>query len=188
MQINRQGGQMTSEYPIVSWKLFYCGNHTLDDTLPDNNLLTNFYGNPKTYVTFNPEIFLFENPKKLYELIDSIREKIDNEFKAFDKFGDFITKLKDEKEITGILNAFSTKKEFKDIFNFIDSKYSNYTNKALMEMKLGVISIRIMNEVKSCTVDIKNEFEELKKKLYSTSNLKNKNLMMLNIEDELQKI
>jgi hypothetical protein len=50
----------------------------------------------KTYVTFDPEIFLVDNPSKLYEVIDTVKDKVDNEFKIFKKYEDSLEKFSKE--------------------------------------------------------------------------------------------
>lgn len=69
----------------------------------------------------------------------------------------------------------------------IDNKYKNYTNDSLLKIKLALIMDKSLEQIKKCNKDITADLNDLKTKLYSTSNLKNKNLMLFNIEDELKK-
>lgn len=144
----------------------------------------------------DPEIFIIDNPHRIYEVIDSIKEKIDKEFKVFDKYQDVIESFRKEKEITELftfLESLSLKKgpkgdlDLDEIIKQIDYKYKTHTDDSKMEMKLGVIINKSLEQIKKCNENIKTDFDELKLKLYSSSNLKNRNLLMMNVEDEIQK-
>jgi hypothetical protein len=73
-----------------------------------------------------------------------------------------------------------------DIINAINSNFSNYTETTLMEFKLGMIIYKIYEQIKSCKKDIQFNLENLKMKLF-TEDVKNKNLLNLDIDDELDK-
>jgi hypothetical protein len=77
--------------------------------------------------------------------------------------------------------------DFKDISKLVDYKFKNYTDEAKLEMKIAIILNKTLKQIQQCNTDTKNDLEELKNRLYSSTNLKNKNLLMLNIEEEVNK-
>lgn len=50
-------------------------------------------------VTFDPEVFLIDDPSKLYKTIDNVKEKVDEEFKVFNKYNQSLEDLKKDKEV-----------------------------------------------------------------------------------------
>lgn len=86
-----------------------------------------------------------------------------------------------------VLRLIPSKTNYKEISNLVEEKYNNFTEDSKLEMKIGIIMEKTINNIKQCDNDIKNDLEEIKHKLFSESNNKNKNLLMLNIEEEVRK-
>jgi hypothetical protein len=59
----------------------------------------NFKQQIKTFATFDPEVFLIDNPQKLNEVIDSVKERIDNEFNIFKKYETTIESFSKEQTV-----------------------------------------------------------------------------------------
>ena len=145
--------------------------------------------NPKYY---DPEIFLFDDPQKFSLVIENVKEKfnekIDNN-PAEDYCYQVMSKLKREKEFGDVLDRYnqSTGKDLKDIFNYIDSKYSSFYNeKSILDLKLGIISKKTIDTIPKAKDIINKQLDDLKDKFYDKSNSKNRNLIQLNIDKELE--
>ena len=143
--------------------------------------------NPKYY---DPQIFLFNNPETINNLIDNVKNKINDEFEnnpSKSLFTQIINKLNNEKEFRDVVDRFNNKKDLKDTFNYIDEKYENfYTNNSLLDLKLGILSKKSIDSLNKCQDNINNELNELKDKFYDKNNSKNRNLFNLNIDKELE--
>ena len=138
-------------------------------------------------VYFDPEIFLFDNPQKIYDIIDGVKVKLADVFKGVNKHEDLLNELKKEKEFKEILDAFPVKRELKEIFNFIDSKYGkDYSDNAILDLKLGMITLKSIESVPKMQTDIEAALDELKNKFYDKNNAKNRNLIQLNIDKEFE--
>ena len=125
--------------------------------------------NPKYY---DPEIFLFEDPQKFSLIIENVKikfnEKIDNN-PAEDYCAQVMSKLKREKEFGDALDRYnqSTGKDLKDVFNYIDSKYSTFYNeKSILDLKLGIISKKTIDSLPKAKEMINRQLDDLKDKFY----------------------
>lgn len=138
-------------------------------------------------VKFDPEIFLFDDPQRINEIIDNVKGKITEAFKSVNTHEDIFSKLKAEKEFKEVMDMFNAKRELKEIFSFIDSKFSkDYSTNAILDLKLGVISLKSIESVPQTEADILAALDELKNKFYDKTNAKNRNLIQLNIDKEFE--
>ena len=143
----------------------------------------------QAYVTFDPEIFLIDNPDKINEVLNSVKFKVDDEFRIFDKYEEAVTNFSNKTEIKELLTdrvAFD-KLDSSSINQLIETKFKNYNEESKLEIKLCLLMRKSLNQIENCNKDIKNDLDELKNKLFSTTNSKNKNLMNLTIESEIKK-
>jgi hypothetical protein len=96
-------------------------------------------------------------------------------------------KLKKEKEFEEVIKAFPNKKEFKEMFNYIDTKFGKeYSDTAMLDLKLGLISMKSVNSVPKTESELNLALDDLKNKFYDKSNIKNRNLIQLNIDKEFE--
>lgn len=138
-------------------------------------------------VKFDPEIFLFDDPQRINEIIDNVKTKISEAFKSVNTHEDIFSKLKTEKEFKEVMDMFNAKRELKEIFSFIDSKFSkDYSTNAILDLKLGVVSLKSIESVPKTEADILAALDELKNKFYDKTNVKNRNLIQLNIDKEFE--
>lgn len=138
-------------------------------------------------VKFDPEIFLFDDPQRINEIIDNVKTKITEAFKSVNTHEDIFSKLKTEKEFKEVMDMFNAKRELKEIFSFIDSKFSkDYSTNAILDLKLGVVSLKSIESVPKTEADILAALDELKNKFYDKTNVKNRNLIQLNIDKEFE--
>ena len=89
--------------------------------------------------------------------------------------------------MTEALQLVPHKTNFKEISNLVDQKYHNFTEDSKLDMKIGIIMDKTLNNIEQCKSDIKNDLEEIKNKLYQDSNPKNQNLLKINVEEEVNK-
>jgi hypothetical protein len=144
----------------------------------------------RTYTGFDPEIFLIDDPEKLSEVLDSVKIKVDKEFKIFNKYRDSIDRFSNtSSEISTLLNdkTLLSTLDSLGINNLVENKFKNYTEESKLEIKLGFLISKSLTQIDKCNNDIKTDIEEIKNKLFSTSNHKNKNMIRLNLEAELGK-
>ena len=138
-------------------------------------------------VKFDPEIFLFDDPQRINEIIDNVKTKITEAFKSVNTHEDIFSKLKTEKEFKEVMDMFNAKRELKEIFSFIDSKFSkDYSTNAILDLKLGVVSLKSIESVPKTEAGILAALDELKNKFYDKTNVKNRNLIQLNIDKEFE--
>ena len=69
----------------------------------------------------------------------------------------------------------------------IDTKFLNYTDNTKRDIKFCVIFKKILKNITENKEKIKNESEKLKINYFKADNLQNKNLLRLNIEEEIKK-
>lgn len=138
-------------------------------------------------ITHDPEKFLIENPNIINEVLIDVKSKIDEKFNVFQKYKTAIENFKKEPEVEKVFSSLERESDIREIFNQLDLNYKNYTQDSINELKLGFIINKSLYNIDECQQTIKNELEEIKNKLFNASNLKNKNLLNLNIEEELQK-
>lgn len=137
---------------------------------------------------FDPEIFIFDNPEKISMIIDEIKEKIVDEFDTTNTYDDVLGKLKSEKEFSEISNVFKGKRNINEILNYIEGRYgTDYTDESVLDLKLGMIAEKCVEPIQPAKSSIMTSLDQLKIKFYDKNNHKNRNLIQLNIENELEK-
>ena len=77
--------------------------------------------------------------------------------------------------------------DLKETLNYIENKYENYYNEhSIFELKLGTIVQKSMNNMEKGKNNLMNDLDNLSQKYYDKKNYKNKNLLQLNIDNELK--
>ena len=142
--------------------------------------------NPKYY---EPELFLFDDPEKINSIINKVKTSV-NEFFDNDQdlayTKDAISEFKKEKEFLDACGRLGTS-DLKETLNYIENKYENYYNEhSIFELKLGTIVQKSMNNMEKGKNNLMNDLDNLSQKYYDKKNYKNKNLLQLNIDNELK--
>ena len=142
--------------------------------------------NPKYY---EPELFLFDDPEKINSIINKVKISV-NEFFDNDQdlayTKDAISEFKKEKEFLDACGRLGTS-DLKETLNYIENKYENYYNEhSIFELKLGTIVQKSMNNMEKGKNNLMNDLDNLSQKYYDKKNYKNKNLLQLNIDNELK--
>ena len=142
--------------------------------------------NPKYY---DPEIFLFDDPQKITSVIDNVKEQLIEKFDNDEdiKLGkDLISEMKREKEFSDACDHLSVS-DLKDTINYIENKYEDYyTDQSILELKLGAVLQKSINSLEKAKNTVLNDMDNLSHKYYDKKNNKNKNLVQLNIDNELK--
>ena len=86
-----------------------------------------------------------------------------------------------------MLQLVPNKTNFKDISDLVERKYPNFTEDSKLDMKIAIIMDKTINNIKQCKNEIKSDLEEIKSKFFLESNFKNKNILSINVEEELTK-
>ena len=142
--------------------------------------------NPKYY---DPEIFLFDDPQKIISVIDKVKEQVRE---CFNNDQDLIysknimSELKREKEFLDVCDHLNTS-DLKETLNYIENKYENYyTEQSILELKLGTVVQKTINNMEKGQSTLLEDMDNIRHKYYDKKNIKNKNLVQLNIDNELK--
>ncbi len=142
--------------------------------------------NPKYY---DPEIFLFDDPQKFISVIDKVKEQVTESFNndqdlMYSK--NLMTELKREKEFMDVFDHLNTS-ELKETLSYIENKYeSYYTQQSILELKLGTVVQKSINNIEKSQTSLEEDMDNIRHKYYDKKNNKNKNLVQLNIDNELK--
>ena len=142
--------------------------------------------NPKYY---DPEIFLFDDPQKIISVIDKVKERVSENFNndqdiIYSK--NIMTELKREKEFLDVCDHLNTS-DLKETLSYIENKYENYyTEQSILELKLGTIVQKTINNMEKGQNNLLEDMDNIRHKYYDKKNNKNKNLVQLNIDNELK--
>ena len=142
--------------------------------------------NPKYY---DPEIFLFDDPQKIISVIDKVKEQVSESFNndqdlIYSK--NIMSELKREKEFLDVCDHLNTS-DLKETLNYIENKYGNYyTEQSILELKLGTIVQKTINNMEKGQTTLLEDMDNIRHKYYDKKNNKNKNLVQLNIDNELK--
>ena len=142
--------------------------------------------NPKYY---DPEIFLFDDPQKIISVIDKVKEQVNETFSndqdiIYSK--NIMSELKREKEFLDVCDHLNTS-ELKETLNYIENKYEDYyTENSILELKLGTIIQKSINNIEKGQANLLTDMDNIRHKYYDKKNNKNKNLVQLNIDNELK--
>ena len=98
-----------------------------------------------------------------------------------------MTELKREKEFLDVCDHLGTSSDLKETLNYIENKYENYYNEqSIMELKLGTIVQKTINNIEKAHTTLIEDMDNISHKYYDKKNNKNKNLVQLNIDNELK--
>ena len=142
--------------------------------------------NPKYY---DPEIFLFDDPQKIISAIDKVKEQVSENFNndqdiIYSK--NIISELKREKEFLDVCDHLNST-DLKETLSYIETKYENYyTEQSILELKLGTIVQKTINNIEKGQNTLLEDMDNIRHKYYDKKNNKNKNLVQLNIDNELK--
>ena len=142
--------------------------------------------NPKYY---DPEIFLFDDPQKIISVIDKVKEQVSENFNndqdiIYSK--NIMSELKREKEFLDVCDHLNTS-DLKETLSYIENKYENYyTEQSILELKLGTVIQKTINNIEKGQSNLLEDMENIRHKYYDKKNNKNKNLVQLNIDNELK--
>ena len=142
--------------------------------------------NPKYY---EPELFLFDDPEKINSIINKVKTSVNDFFENDQDLlytKDAIAEFKKEKEFLDVCGHLNTS-DLKETLNYIENKYENYYNEhSIFELKLGTIVQKSMNNIEKGKNNLMNDMDNLSQKYYDKKNYKNKNLLQLNLDNELK--
>ena len=142
--------------------------------------------NPKYY---EPELFLFDNPEKISSVINKVKDQVAEMFDNDQDLlytKDAIAEFKKEKEFLDVCGHLNTS-DLKETLNYIETKYMNYyMEHSIFELKLGTIVQKSFNNFEKGRKNLMNDMDNLNEKYYDKNNYKNKNLLQLNIDNELK--
>ena len=142
--------------------------------------------NPKYY---DPEIFLFDDPQKIISVIDKVKEQVTESFNNDQDFiysKNIMSELKREKEFLDVCDHLNTS-DLKETLSYIENKYDNYyTEQSILELKLGTVVQKTINNMEKGQNTLLENMDNLSHKYYDKKNNKNKNLVQLNIDNELK--
>ena len=142
--------------------------------------------NPKYY---DPEIFLFDDPQKIISVIDKVKEQVNETFNndqdlMYSK--NIMSELKREKEFLDVCDHLNTS-DLKETLSYIENKYENYyTEQSILELKLGTIVQKSIINMEKGQTNLLEDMDNIRHKYYDKKNNKNKNLVQLNIDNELK--
>jgi hypothetical protein len=142
--------------------------------------------NPKYY---DPEIFLFDDPQKIISVIDNVKEQVNETFNndqdlMYSK--NIMSELKREKEFLDVCDHLNTS-DLKETLSYIENKYENYyTEQSILELKLGTIVQKSIINMEKGQTNLLEDMDNIRHKYYDKKNNKNKNLVQLNIDNELK--
>ena len=141
--------------------------------------------NPKYY---DPEIFLFDDPQKIISVIDKVKEQVSGNFNNEDLeySKSIMSELKREKEFLDVCDHLNTS-DLKETLSYIENKYENYYDeKSILELKLGTIVQKSINNIEKGQNSLLEDMDNIRHKYYDKKNNKNKNLVQLNIDNEIR--
>ena len=142
--------------------------------------------NPKYY---DPELFLFDDPQKIISVIDKVKEQVNETFNndqdlMYSK--NIMSELKREKEFLDVCDHLNTS-DLKETLSYIENKYENYyTEQSILELKLGTIVQKSIINMEKGQTNLLEDMDNIRHKYYDKKNNKNKNLVQLNIDNELK--
>jgi hypothetical protein len=122
----------------------------------------------------------------LIQVIDNMKNKIEGEFEIFTKYEQYLEKFLKYKEVVQVLSKINETYTIPDIVSVISANYNNYTDASLMDLKLGMIIYKTIEQIRACKSEIEDNLDTLKTILYS-DNPRNKNLLDFDIEEEIDK-
>ena len=97
-----------------------------------------------------------------------------------------LSEYKKEKEFLDVCGRLGTS-DLKETLSYIENKYQDYYNEhSIFELKLGTIVQKSLNNMEKGKNNLMNDLESLSDKYYDKKNNKNKNLLQLNIDNELK--
>ena len=154
--------------------------------ITQRELINKDKNNPKYY---EPEIFLFDDPEKITSVINKVKDNVEEFFNNDQDLlytKDALSEYKKEKEFLDVCGRLSTS-DLKETLSYIENKYENYYNEhSIFELKLGTIVQKSLNNVEKGKNNLMNDMTNLSEKYYDKKNNKNKNLIQLNIDNELK--
>ena len=97
-----------------------------------------------------------------------------------------MSELKREKEFLDVCDHLNTS-DLKETLSYIENKYDNYyTEQSILELKLGTVVQKTINNMEKGQSTLLENMDNLSHKYYDKKNNKNKNLVQLNIDNELK--
>ena len=154
--------------------------------ITQRELINKDKNNPKYY---EPEIFLFDDPEKITSIINKVKDNVEEYFNNDQDMlytKEALSEYKKEKEFLDVCGKLSTS-DLKETLSYIENKYENYYNEhSIFELKLGTIVQKSLNNMENGKNNLMNDLESLSDKYYDKKNNKNKNLLQLNIDNELK--
>jgi hypothetical protein len=154
--------------------------------ITQRELINKDKNNPKYY---EPEIFLFDDPEKITSVINKVKDNVEEFFNNDQDLlytKDALSEYKKEKEFLDVCGRLSTS-DLKETLSYIENKYENYYNEhSIFELKLGTIVQKSLNNIEKGKNNLMNDMTNLSEKYYDKKNNKNKNLIQLNIDNELK--
>ena len=154
--------------------------------ITQRELINKDKNNPKYY---EPEIFLFDDPEKITSIINKVKDSVEEYFNNDQDMlytKEALSEYKKEKEFLDVCGKLSTS-DLKETLSYIENKYENYYNEhSIFELKLGTIVQKSLNNMEKGKNNLMNDLESLSDKYYDKKNNKNKNLLQLNIDNELK--
>ena len=154
--------------------------------ITQRELINKDKNNPKYY---EPEIFLFDDPEKITSIINKVKDSVEEYFNNDQDMlytKEALSEYKKEKEFLDVCGKLSNS-DLKETLSYIENKYENYYNEhSIFELKLGTIVQKSLNNMEKGKNNLMNDLESLSDKYYDKKNNKNKNLLQLNIDNELK--
>jgi len=154
--------------------------------ITQRELINKDKNNPKYY---EPEIFLFDDPEKITSIINKAKESVEECFNNDQDMlytKEALSEYKKEKEFLDVCGRLGTS-DLKETLSYIENKYQDYYNEhSIFELKLGTIVQKSLNNMEKGKNNLMNDLESLSDKYYDKKNNKNKNLLQLNIDNELK--
>ena len=154
--------------------------------ITQRELINKDKNNPKYY---EPEIFLFDDPEKITSIINKAKDSVEECFNNDQDMlytKDALSEYKKEKEFLDVCGRLGTS-DLKETLSYIENKYQDYYNEhSIFELKLGTIVQKSLNNMEKGKNNLMNDLESLSDKYYDKKNNKNKNLLQLNIDNELK--
>ena len=154
--------------------------------ITQRELINKDKNNPKYY---EPEIFLFDDPEKITSIINKAKDSVEECFNNDQDMlytKEALSEYKKEKEFLDVCGRLGTS-DLKETLSYIENKYQDYYNEhSIFEVKLGTIVQKSLNNMEKGKNNLMNDLESLSDKYYDKKNNKNKNLLQLNIDNELK--
>ena len=154
--------------------------------ITQRELINKDKNNPKYY---EPEIFLFDDPEKITSIINKAKDSVEECFNNDQDMlytKEALSEYKKEKEFLDVCGRLGTS-DLKETLSYIENKYQDYYNEhSIFELKLGTIVQKSLNNMEKGKNNLMNDLESLSDKYYDKKNNKNKNLLQLNIDNELK--